>query len=408
MKEVLIITPGYFSVTSSHGGAVESLIKLYLGHNGKTKKYKITVYSAAAKKDKNIEKLDGAEIRTVKLFGSKYNFLSIKKRTQHFLSGNAQRPYNDLVLRDLRKRVENRKYGLIIVVNNIEILESVRKFADRDTKVVEYLHNDFLNAQTKNGMRIYNAVDEFWCVSKFIANRVNEIRCDKPKSKVVYNTIDFEKFSSSSLTENEIDALRNDLLIEKDETVFIYTGRIMPGKGVDKLIDAFNALSSRYDNAKLMLVGGSKNQFAEDGYFARIKRLTEENENIRIVGYVNPEILPLYHAISTAQVVPSEINEAFGLSALEGVAMNLPVIYSDDGGLPEIFSNDNLKLRETSVPEIYDKMELIVNRQYSFDVDDERKRIMSKFSNENFFKTVDAEIEKFVSDENITDGDGYE
>ena len=79
MKKILIISPGYFSIINNLNGAIENLLKSYLFHNEKTKKFQITVYSVDNGNEPLDTKttIDGTEFRLIDITKPE-NFFSYK------------------------------------------------------------------------------------------------------------------------------------------------------------------------------------------------------------------------------------------------------------------------------------------------------------------------------------------
>ena len=67
---------------------------------------------------------------------------------------------------------------------------------------------------------------------------------------------------------------------------------------------------------------------------------TRIKNRVKFIGYVpNQELTDLY-SISDCIVIPSQVEEAFGLVALEAMKMGKPVIASNSGALPEVLAKD--------------------------------------------------------------------
>jgi len=212
--------------------------------------------------------------------------------------------------------------------------------AQKDSVLAWIKNNDYLNKDTKLAKIKYKCCDEIWCVSQFIADRVNEINIKKKKALVLYNGIDISKFNKANLEKNKLKKIREKYAIPDNAKVFIYTGRIMKEKGVLELIKTFKRLQNINRNIYLLIVGGNKsNTNNEDLY---LKSIYEENcENIIFTGIINNNDIPYYYGISNYQIVPSLWNEAFGLVVIEGMACGLPIIATKVGGIPELVDSSN-------------------------------------------------------------------
>ncbi len=108
---------------------------------------------------------------------------------------------------------------------------------------------------------------------------------------------------------------------------FIFVGRLSPAKGVDILLRAWPRVLARAPGSRLLLVGGHE----DVDYVAMAHALGIAN-SIDFAGYqknVKPWI-----AAAQAMVLPSR-REGGGLVILEAMALGLPVIGSNVGGIPE-------------------------------------------------------------------------
>jgi phosphatidylinositol alpha-1,6-mannosyltransferase len=112
--------------------------------------------------------------------------------------------------------------------------------------------------------------------------------------------------------------------------VVAFTGRLVPHKGVDVLLDAL-ALLPR--DVVLLLIGSGPRL---SGLRSRAQRL-EIEDRVRFCPNVSDEDLPLYLALGNVFVFPSENRlEGFGLAVAEAMAAGLPVVTADMPGVREV------------------------------------------------------------------------
>ena len=103
--------------------------------------------------------------------------------------------------------------------------------------------------------------------------------------------------------------------------------------GLEYLIDAFALLRKRAKGypLKLLIVGrGSLDNILRE----KVKDLGIEADTV-FTGYIQPREVPFYQNMFTISVYPS-LNESFGVSVVEAMACEKPVIVSNIGGLPEV------------------------------------------------------------------------
>ena len=179
----------------------------------------------------------------------------------------------------------------------------------------------------------------------------------KTKLKVIANGssngIDLSYFNPDLYSKNEKLSLRSDLLIEKDDFVFIFVGRMVSDKGINELVEAFNKLCEIKKNIKLLLVGSFEDEL--DPLHNQTSLLINNNDKIIYVSYQN-DVRP-YFALSDSLVFPS-YREGFPNVVMQSGAMGLPSIVSDINGCNEIIKNNinGLVIKVKSVHAIYDAM----------------------------------------------------
>jgi len=163
--------------------------------------------------------------------------------------------------------------------------------------------------QRRFGM--YRHVDRFLANSQFTANLLMRARFRKEKIEVVYPFYD-----------ERIDSVKKKRSVGKD---VVYVGRLVRYKGVHTLIDVMK----RMPKTRLRIFGTGPEE-------ANLKRLANGCENIVFEGFVKAP--RLWEEVQKARmvVVPSLWYEAFGLSAVEAMALGVPVIVPDHGGISEI------------------------------------------------------------------------
>jgi glycosyltransferase involved in cell wall biosynthesis len=112
--------------------------------------------------------------------------------------------------------------------------------------------------------------------------------------------------------------------------VVTFTGRLVPHKGVDVLLDAMTELPG---DVVLVLIGTGPRL---SGLRGQARRLDLE-DRIRFCPNVSDVDLPRYLALGHVFVFPSENRlEGFGLAVAEAMATGLPVVTADMPGVREV------------------------------------------------------------------------
>ena len=187
-------------------------------------------------------------------------------------------------------------------------------------------------------------------------NRLYKIPLDK--IKVIPGGVNTETFyPEDKITSREQINIPNKLTL-------LYAGRIEPIKGLDILVDSFNAIQENLD-AQLIIVGGSLD--GDDVELKRLKTYVEKLgilNKVRFVGSVPQEELRYYYSAADIFVFPSHY-ESFGLVALESMACGTPVVASRVGGIPSFINDaETGYLIPMRCPEPYiDKLEILLSNQ---------------------------------------------
>jgi len=150
----------------------------------------------------------------------------------------------------------------------------------------------------------------------------------KRKVKILHNGVNLENFHFSEIERKRI---RKKYKFD-DRFVLISIGRVVPLKGFQLVIVALSKLSNDYI---YVLIG--------DGEYLEDLRKLAEKKNVmdKILFLGEKQNNELYKYLSAADVFvqPTIGNEAFGITLLEAMACNLPVIASNNGGMKEIVKN---------------------------------------------------------------------
>lgn len=143
--------------------------------------------------------------------------------------------------------------------------------------------------------------------------------------KVIYNFIDFDRFKRRDKEHFK------KILAPNGEKILAHTSNFRKVKRVEDVILMFKKVAEKVP-AKLILIGdGPERQNLE-----KLCRKIGVCDDIRFLG--KQDAVEELLAISDLFILPSE-NESFGLSALEAMACELPVLSTNIGGLPEVNVN---------------------------------------------------------------------
>ena len=159
---------------------------------------------------------------------------------------------------------------------------------------------------------------------------VNYEKVDTRKITVIYNGTSINKFRLQNIKQRQ--QMRENLKVV-DKIVLTFTAHLRPEKGHKYLLEALSVIRIQYPHIYLLLIGDG---VLRDELEALTRQLNIEN-NVRFLGY-RADIPDLLSA--TDIYVHSSVNEGFGIAIIEAMAVGLPVVATNVGGIPEIIIND--------------------------------------------------------------------
>jgi glycosyltransferase involved in cell wall biosynthesis len=163
--------------------------------------------------------------------------------------------------------------------------------------------------------------------------------CKVSKLKVLANGssngIDTSTFNPANFSKEQNKILRKELALAEEDVVFIFVGRLVGDKGINELVAAFDTLTKRFQNIKLLLVGAFESDL--DPLNNQTLKMIDGNSAILSAGF-QQDVRP-YFAIADALVFPS-YREGFPNVVLQAGAMGLPSIVSDINGCNEIIKEE--------------------------------------------------------------------
>lgn len=328
MKKVAIITAGVLPVPATKGGAVENLTEILLKENEKNPNFEFTLFSVD---DPQAEKLSQhykhCEFRFIKTNGLIYR---IFRALRFFINRVSPFYFGNQFIASILNSEDFSCFDAVVIENAPQFAISLkRKFSH--THIITHLHN----RSVYDGMRYQNqilaATNTFLCVSKYICRQV--LTCRKIQTNSVhclYNGINTIRFSQTLSNEQRIN-LRASLGIDNEDFVFLFSGRIVPQKGIMELIQAFEILRNRNPNSKLKLLIIGASGFAEN----TDKNHPPNDKDIIFSGYIAYTEIWKYLNLGDVAILPSTCEEAFPLSLLEVQCVGLPTIITDSGGMSE-------------------------------------------------------------------------
>ena len=144
--------------------------------------------------------------------------------------------------------------------------------------------------------------------------------------------VDTERFRPAS--DDERRALRFGYGLPEPAVIATYTGRLLRGKGLETLVDAFAPIAAEEPRAHLMIVGSGEGQsISVEPELRESVRQRGLGERVTFTGRVD-DVAERLRA-SDLFVFPSEF-EGLGISLVEAAACGLPAIGARTGGIVDV------------------------------------------------------------------------
>lgn len=357
MRKIAIILPGdKLPLPSVKGGAVESLVQCLLDYNEKYHTYNFVVFSVyneeAALKSRSYKHTDFKYINTDSLnYKLKQVFRWIYNRFFPYI-GNQ---FINSVMNGM-----DTDYDYVLIENAPWFVIPLKR--KMNMSMVQHLHNNYLGITSSFNQQIIDNSDFVLAVSKFIKNEIlSHLNCTPELISVLYNGISLKRFGKSEC----LWSLREQLGISHDDFVFVFSGRLVPEKGIKELLLAIKQI--QHLNFKLLIIGSSF--FSSDrktSFIEELQNLSSELPNVIFTGYIPYQKIQDYYHLANVAIVPSIGDEACPLSCIEFMASSLPLIVTDSGGMVELVDEDCaiiIKRNENIITQLKDAMINLLNNK---------------------------------------------
>lgn len=328
---IAIITSGILPVPAVLGGAVENLIDYALEYNDTHHFHDITVYSIYNKKVNKHKALRSTANHYIYVNRNKL-LTRIGAKLYSYLGRHYYYHYQlEYFFECVWQKLKNKQYDMIILENRpgfaLQLTERCK------TPIISHIHTNLLYEPSDKNIKIAKATTRFLAVSQYIKNEIRKVGIEKD-IRIVYNGLDSSYFyKKTSITIN-----RSDLGFHDNDFIAVFWGRLVPKKGIKELLLAMQQLKEQKD-VKLLVIGAINYEDTStqtNTFIEELKSIARNLQNkIIFTGFIPYDKIADYLSLANVAVIPSRINEAFGMTCIEACAMGLPVIATNDGGIPE-------------------------------------------------------------------------
>jgi glycosyltransferase involved in cell wall biosynthesis len=180
-------------------------------------------------------------------------------------------------------------------------------------------------------------------------NRIDGLGFKGKRGTLPQLGVDYNRFAHNS---PQLQSIRVDLGLDDNTFVYGYIGRIIPEKGIEDMIHAFENWDK--NNTKLIIIGNGDTE-----YVNQIKQLVQTLKLEAIVIFKNAipfEDIPTYFQLFNISLLLSHTTpiwkEQFGRVLVESMAAGTPVIGSDSGAIPLVIGDTGYIVAEQNIKAI--------------------------------------------------------
>jgi glycosyltransferase involved in cell wall biosynthesis len=186
-------------------------------------------------------------------------------------------------------------------------------------------------------------------ISRFIAMELEKSGVRRGRIQVIYSRPPKRRGSERG----------PELPFDSSTLKIAFVGQVIPGKGLDLLIDAFRDIAPSFPAARI-LIAGRVSDWTGDKWARDLRDRTGRDpvlaSKIAFLGFV--ENIPALLQSVEILVAPSLLEEALGLVVMEAKAAGRPAIVFPSGGLSEMIEPDvdGIVCRDKSVEALADAL----------------------------------------------------
>jgi 1,2-diacylglycerol 3-alpha-glucosyltransferase len=196
--------------------------------------------------------------------------------------------------------------------------------------------------------------------------------------------IKLEEFDKQ-LTRSEIDELKEELGIGRENKVLVTIGRLGKEKNIEELLENMPNLLMKHEKLVLLIIG--------DGPFrSELEKKAKKigiDENVIFTGMINPQDIHKYYKLGDIFVSASK-SETQGLTYLEALASGLPAVCREDLCLRKVIINEYNGFVYKNSNEYLEKVETILNdKNLHTLMSHNARKVAEKYSEKNFGMQVE-------------------
>lgn len=394
---LIIIAPSNLPIPSVRGGAIETGIQQIIDENELEHKTDIIVYSYYEPYAKEVSK----KYKYTKFVYYKSNifaklYKNIARMCNYMLkSVKAKRRFNihsrylKYIIKDLKNCNLTNK-DVILIKNAVNYVIPI--YNNLPAKIFLQLHNDFFNKDTYKASKIAQCCEGLIANSEYIKKCILTIdKIEDKKVMINKNCLDNNDFEDISAKDVEKKAIEYGIDLRKKNILF--SGRIVPQKGIKELIYSAQDISKDIDWNLNIIGSKSFGKNTTDKFKKELYNIADKNKDrIKFLGYVKHSDVKFLNKVADVVVIPSIWEEPAGRVALEAQVVGTPIIISNSGGLGE-YTNDKASIvierGENFIKDLTKMLEkILLDDDLRKAMGEEAKKVTSKYTSKNYYNEI--------------------
>lgn len=277
------------------------------------------------------------------LNGINYNYIKIHRNLLNVIKERTIREkiflqYSNHILKILYDQIKNQNYNLIIAHGMYDPPAGLIAKIFSEKLNIPYIVNcqgSDINYKMQLSPELYIDVFENAAKVVFVSNAILDKAKDYGYSGnnaiVSPNGVDLDNFKLLDKNKIKIElGLKN--------KVVGFVANLLPVKRADKLPEIFYEINKQKEVDFLVVGDGPLKKEIE-------QRCKEKNLNVLFTGKIPHDEIPKYMNAMDVMILPSR-NEGFGAVVIEAQSCGVPVVGSDNGGIPEAVGNGGIIVKE--------------------------------------------------------------
>lgn len=250
------------------------------------------------------------------------------------------------------------------------------------TMYEDYVHYITKGHFDKSSKKIVEYLTKFYCdktATELIVPSTKTYNLFKQKYKfdknvhIVPTGVEVERFYRENCNTEEINAIKKELNIKRDDFIVLYVGRLAQEKNVELLIKSQVEIAKKNKKCKLVIVGSGPDY---EKYIKLVNDL-KIKKNVIFTNSIPWEEMPNYYNCADVFVTASK-TETQGLTVIEAMAASLPVICIEDESFSNVVINHLNGRTFTNDQEYKSSLLEIMKDKYKFKKMSSQARVSAK------------------------------